>query len=239
MTARRAAPAPQSGRPCPPRPRAPPAAAAAAADAEDHRRQPAGAAGIAARATSTPRSWPGCARRPAARAGPPATPRAWPPPAGVVAGPSARPRNGWPPSRSAGSAGSPRRPPPSARPPSAWTRPPRRSPTSSATASSDSVLDAGRRPARPGAGARRRPGLDALRRALTLVPRRRPGASSGCTPTTWPRCRPRRSPSCPDGGRAWRRPTVERAGAVAEAGTQRVDAQLSAALERVRQVLRS
>ena len=33
--------------------------------------------------------------------------------------------------------------------------------------------------------------------------------------------------------------TVERAGAVAEAGTQRVDAQLSAALERVRQVLRS
>src|SRR3954452_189343 len=33
--------------------------------------------------------------------------------------------------------------------------------------------------------------------------------------------------------------TVERAGAVAEAGTQRVDAQLSAAVERVRQVLRS
>src|SRR4051794_28372465 len=32
--------------------------------------------------------------------------------------------------------------------------------------------------------------------------------------------------------------TVERAGAVAEAGTQRVDAQLSAAVERVRQVLR-
>jgi flagellar assembly protein FliH len=33
--------------------------------------------------------------------------------------------------------------------------------------------------------------------------------------------------------------TVERAGAVAEAGTQRVDAQLGAALERVREVLRS
>lgn len=82
------------------------------------------------------------------------------------------------------------------------------------------------------------PGLDALRRALTLCPddvpvvvRLHPDDLAEVPAEALAQLPASVTVRADDG--------VERAGAVAEAGTQRVDAQLSAALDRVREVLRS
>jgi flagellar assembly protein FliH len=82
------------------------------------------------------------------------------------------------------------------------------------------------------------PGLDALQRALTLCPsdvpvivRLHPDDLAEVPPDALAQLPPAVTVVGDD--------AVERAGALAEAGTQRVDAQLGAALARVRQVLRS
>ena len=84
------------------------------------------------------------------------------------------------------------------------------------------------------------PVLDAVRRALTLLPAPTRPPSSGCTPTTSaeiPADGARRA--APTRVRVVGDPAVERAGAVAETGPRRIDAQLMSALERVQAVLRS
>ncbi|WP_222192278.1 FliH/SctL family protein [Modestobacter italicus] len=82
------------------------------------------------------------------------------------------------------------------------------------------------------------PGLDALRRALTLCPRDVPVVVR-LHPDDLAEVPADALAGLPASVTVVADDTVERAGALAEAGTQRVDAQLSAALERVREVLRS
>jgi flagellar assembly protein FliH len=82
------------------------------------------------------------------------------------------------------------------------------------------------------------PGLDALRRALTLCPDDVPVVVR-LHPDDLAEVPPEALAQLPASVTVRGDDAVERAGALAEAGTQRVDAQLSAALERVRQVLRS
>ncbi|WP_299953762.1 FliH/SctL family protein [uncultured Modestobacter sp.] len=82
------------------------------------------------------------------------------------------------------------------------------------------------------------PGLDALRRALTLCPRDVPVVVR-LHPDDLAEVPADTLAGLPASVTVVADDAVERAGALAEAGTQRVDAQLSAALERVREVLRS
>jgi flagellar assembly protein FliH len=82
------------------------------------------------------------------------------------------------------------------------------------------------------------PGLDALQRALTLCPTDVPVVVR-LHPDDLAEVPPDALAQLPAAVTVLGDGTVERAGALAEAGTQRVDAQLGAALERVRQVLRS
>jgi flagellar assembly protein FliH len=82
------------------------------------------------------------------------------------------------------------------------------------------------------------PGLDALRRALTLCPTDVPVVVR-LHPDDLAEVPPEALAELPASVTVLGDDAVERAGALAEAGTQRIDAQLSAALERVRQVLRS
>jgi flagellar assembly protein FliH len=82
------------------------------------------------------------------------------------------------------------------------------------------------------------PGLDALQRALTLCPRDVP-VQVRLHPDDLAEVPPEALAQLPDSVTVRGDDSVERAGALAEAGTQRVDAQLGAALERVREVLRS
>ena len=82
------------------------------------------------------------------------------------------------------------------------------------------------------------PGLDALQRALTLCPTDVP-VRVRLHPDDLAEVPPDALAQLPASVTVVGDDTVERAGALAEAGTQRVDAQLGAALERVRQVLRS
>jgi flagellar assembly protein FliH len=82
------------------------------------------------------------------------------------------------------------------------------------------------------------PGLDALRRALTLCPTDVPVVVR-LHPDDLAEVPPEALAQLPASVTVLGDDAVERAGALAEAGTQRIDAQLSAALERVRQVLRS
>jgi flagellar assembly protein FliH len=82
------------------------------------------------------------------------------------------------------------------------------------------------------------PGLDALQRALTLCPDDVPVVVR-LHPDDLAEVPAEALDGLPESVTVRGDDTVERAGALAEAGTQRVDAQLSAALERVRQVLRS
>jgi flagellar assembly protein FliH len=82
------------------------------------------------------------------------------------------------------------------------------------------------------------PGLDALQRALTLCPTDVPVVVR-LHPDDLAEVPPDALAQLPSAVTVVGDDTVERAGALAEAGTQRVDAQLSAALERVRGVLRS
>ena len=180
----------------------------------------------AARSTRTP------------KASRPATPRAWAPPTPSSPRPSGPPPSGWPTSRRAGSAGSPRRPPRSVPP-----RPPASTKPTVPVADDDPRddhrhgPDPGRGPARPRARPRRLP-----------RPRRRPpGPGAGARPDAPAvvRVHPDDLAEIPAEalGRAarqrpgGRRPTVERAGALAETGARRIDAQLMAALERVQAVL--
>ncbi|MGY2081464.1 FliH/SctL family protein [Modestobacter sp. SYSU DS0657] len=81
-------------------------------------------------------------------------------------------------------------------------------------------------------------GLDALRRALTLCPADVPVVVR-LHPDDLTEVPPAALADLPPSVRVVGDPDVERAGALAEAGTLRVDAQLGAALERVRSVLRS
>ena len=97
-----------------PRAASAPAAAAGRGTADDDPpgRRPAGRrrrARPSGSATSTPRSWPGCASTRTRRASRPATPRACRPPPPSSPRPSAPPPSGWPTSRPAGSGGWPRR----------------------------------------------------------------------------------------------------------------------------------
>jgi flagellar assembly protein FliH len=82
------------------------------------------------------------------------------------------------------------------------------------------------------------PGLDALQRALTLCPTDAPVVVR-LHPDDLAEVPAEALDGLPGSVTVVGDDTIERAGAVAEAGTQRVDAQLGAALERVRQVLRS
>ncbi|MGY1840531.1 MULTISPECIES: FliH/SctL family protein [unclassified Modestobacter] len=81
-------------------------------------------------------------------------------------------------------------------------------------------------------------GLDALRRALTLCPTDVPVVVR-LHPDDLAEVPPAALADLPPAVRVIGDPDVERAGALAQAGTLRVDAQLSAAVERVRAVLRS
>ncbi|MCZ2819172.1 FliH/SctL family protein [Modestobacter sp. VKM Ac-2977] len=82
------------------------------------------------------------------------------------------------------------------------------------------------------------PGLDALRRAMTLCPDDVPVVVR-LHPDDLAEVPAEALAQLPASVTVRGDDSVERAGAVAEAGTQRVDAQLSAALDRVREVLRS
>jgi flagellar assembly protein FliH len=82
------------------------------------------------------------------------------------------------------------------------------------------------------------PGLDAMRRALTLCPSDVPVVVR-LHPDDLAEVPAEALAGLPASVTVVADEAVERAGALAEAGTQRVDAQLSAALERVREVLRS
>jgi flagellar assembly protein FliH len=82
------------------------------------------------------------------------------------------------------------------------------------------------------------PGLDALRRALTLSPTDVPVVVR-LHPDDLTEVPPDALAQLPASVTVLGDPGVERAGAVAEAGSTRVDAQLSSALERVLAVLRS
>nr|WP_243850254.1 FliH/SctL family protein [Modestobacter marinus] len=82
------------------------------------------------------------------------------------------------------------------------------------------------------------PGLDALRRAMTLCPDDVPVVVR-LHPDDLAEVPAEALAQLPASVTVRGDEGVERAGAVAEAGTQRVDAQLSAALDRVREVLRS
>ncbi|MCZ2836509.1 FliH/SctL family protein [Modestobacter sp. VKM Ac-2985] len=82
------------------------------------------------------------------------------------------------------------------------------------------------------------PGLDALRRALTLCPDDVPVVVR-LHPDDLAEVPAEALAQLPASVTVRGDDAVERAGALAEAGTQRVDAQLSAALDRVREVLRS
>jgi flagellar assembly protein FliH len=82
------------------------------------------------------------------------------------------------------------------------------------------------------------PGLDALQRALTLCPTDVP-VLVRLHPDDLREVPPEALAQLPGSVTVVADDAVERAGALAEAGNQRVDAQLSAALERVRGVLRS
>jgi flagellar assembly protein FliH len=82
------------------------------------------------------------------------------------------------------------------------------------------------------------PGLDALQRALTLCPTDVPIVVR-LHPDDLAEVPPEALAELPPAVTVVGDDAVERAGALAEAGTQRVDAQLGAALERVRAVLRS
>ncbi|MCZ2810408.1 FliH/SctL family protein [Modestobacter sp. VKM Ac-2979] len=82
------------------------------------------------------------------------------------------------------------------------------------------------------------PGLDALRRAMTLCPDDVPVVVR-LHPDDLAEVPAEALAQLPASVTVRGDDAVERAGAVAEAGTQRVDAQLSAALDRVREVLRS
>jgi flagellar assembly protein FliH len=80
------------------------------------------------------------------------------------------------------------------------------------------------------------PALDAVRRALTLCPADAP-AVVRLHPDDLREVPGTALAELPDSVRVVADPSVERAGAIAETGSSRVDAQLSAALERVREVL--
>ncbi len=80
------------------------------------------------------------------------------------------------------------------------------------------------------------PALDAVRRALTLCPADAP-AVVRLHPDDLREVPETALAELPDSVRVVADPSVERAGAIAETGSSRVDAQLSAALERVREVL--
>jgi flagellar assembly protein FliH len=82
------------------------------------------------------------------------------------------------------------------------------------------------------------PGLDALQRALTLCPADVPVVVR-LHPDDLREVPPEALAALPASVTVVGDDSVEHAGALAEAGTQRVDAQLGAALERVREVLRS
>jgi flagellar assembly protein FliH len=82
------------------------------------------------------------------------------------------------------------------------------------------------------------PALDAVRRALTLCPSDAP-ATVRVHPDDLAEIADEALAELPDTVRVVGDPSVERAGAVAESGTRRVDAQLGAALERVQAVLSS
>jgi flagellar assembly protein FliH len=82
------------------------------------------------------------------------------------------------------------------------------------------------------------PGLDALRRALTLCPTDVPVVVR-LHPDDLAEVPPAALAGLPASVTVLGDDAVERAGALAEAGTQRVDAQLTTALERVLAVLRS
>jgi flagellar assembly protein FliH len=82
------------------------------------------------------------------------------------------------------------------------------------------------------------PGLDALQRALTLCPSDVP-VQVRLHPDDLAEVPPEALAQLPASVTVRGDDSVERAGALAEAGTQRIDAQLGAALERVREVLRS
>ncbi|MFQ1000316.1 FliH/SctL family protein [Modestobacter sp. SSW1-42] len=81
------------------------------------------------------------------------------------------------------------------------------------------------------------PGMDALRRALTLCPADAP-VRVRLHPDDLAEIPAEALAGLPASVTVVGDETVERAGALAEAGTQRVDAQLSAAFQRVREVLR-
>ena len=80
-------------------------------------------------------------------------------------------------------------------------------------------------------------GMDAVRRALTLCPTDGP-VRVRLHPDDLAEIPAEALAGLPESVTVLGDDSVERAGALAEAGTQRVDAQLSAALERVREVLR-
>jgi flagellar assembly protein FliH len=80
------------------------------------------------------------------------------------------------------------------------------------------------------------PGLDALRRALTFTPRDTP-AVVRLHPDDLAEVPAEALAALPDTLTVIGDPSIERAGAVAECGPQRIDAQLGAALERVQAVL--
>ena len=82
------------------------------------------------------------------------------------------------------------------------------------------------------------PVLDAVRRALTLCPADAP-AIVRVHPDDLGEIPVDALADLPDGVRVVGDPSVERAGAVAEAGPRRIDAQLTAAVERVQNVLAS
>jgi flagellar assembly protein FliH len=80
------------------------------------------------------------------------------------------------------------------------------------------------------------PAMDAVRRALTFCPSDAP-AVVRVHPDDLAEIAPEGLAELPDSVRVVADPSIERAGAVAESGTRRVDAQRSAALERVQAVL--
>jgi flagellar assembly protein FliH len=82
------------------------------------------------------------------------------------------------------------------------------------------------------------PVLDAVRRALALVPADAP-AVVRVHPDDLAEISAESLAELPDSVRVVADPSIERAGAVAETGPRRIDAQLMAALERVQQVLTS
>ena len=82
------------------------------------------------------------------------------------------------------------------------------------------------------------PGLDAVRRAMTLVPREAPVVIR-VHPDDLAEIPAEALAALPETATVVGDPSVERAGAVAETGPQRIDALLGAALERVQAVLAS